>query len=146
MVVSNGVWCPSPIFSKVTKDDFKSVLTHMNSAISYFGDETISEAKVNEIADSVFTEFDHEHDSTLSYAGWCALCVQHIALPMVTIMSCLFQSLWRLSPLIPTLSSLCVVPRRRPRQRMKRSKVVCAGARIRKTHCSKQLLLCPSTI
>lgn len=60
--------------SQVSKDEFKKVLSHMNSAVSYFGDDMLDDTKVNEIADQIYEECDHEHDGQLSYSGVFVAC------------------------------------------------------------------------
>ena len=60
--------------SQVSKDEFKKVLSHMNSAVSYFGDDMLDDTKVNEIADQIYEECDHEHDGQLSYSGVFVTC------------------------------------------------------------------------
>ena len=62
---------------QVSKDEFKKVLSHMNSAVSYFGDDMLDDTKVNEIADQIYEECDHEHDGQLSYSEFMEAVAKH---------------------------------------------------------------------
>ena len=58
---------------QVNKSEFKTILSHMNSAVSYFGDDSMSATNVDEVADHIFEKYDHEHDGKLSYSGALAV-------------------------------------------------------------------------
>lgn len=55
----------------------RDVLTHMNSAVSYFGDESMSKERIDELTEDIFDKFDEEKTGQLTYAEYMHAVAEH---------------------------------------------------------------------
>lgn len=61
----------------VSREEMIEVFSHMNHAVSYFGDESMSSEKVNEVIEKVFEEFDTDHRGKLDFKQFLSAVAAH---------------------------------------------------------------------